>query len=60
VSRPLLPLVVAGGQRADCARFQTVLEKIRVPRVGVGRPRTKRDSIEAGRGFGNGPCRDYL
>ncbi|GHF12280.1 IS5 family transposase [Streptomyces spiralis] len=35
--RPL-SLVVTGGQRADCTQFQTVLAKIRVPRVGPGRP----------------------
>ena len=57
--RPL-SLVVTGGQRADCTQFQTVLEKIRVPGVGVGRPRTKPDSIAADKRYGNGPCREYL
>ncbi|MFS8204800.1 IS5 family transposase [Streptomyces sp. CWNU-52B] len=57
--RPL-PLVVTAGQRADCAQFHTVLAKIRVPRRGPGRPRTKPDSIAADKGYSNGPCREYL
>ncbi|MFE4089026.1 MULTISPECIES: IS5 family transposase [Streptomyces] len=57
--RPL-SLVVTGGQRADCTQFQTVLAKIRVPRVGSGRPRTKPDSLAADKGCSNGPCREYL
>lgn len=57
--RPL-SLVVTGGQRADCTQFQTVLAKIRVPRVGPGRPRTKPDSVAADKGYSNGPCREHL
>ncbi|GGP56238.1 IS5 family transposase [Streptomyces calvus] len=57
--RPL-SLVVTGGQRADCTQFQTVSEKIRVPRVGPGRPRTKPDSLAADKGYSSGPCRKYL
>lgn len=36
--RPLSPTVTPG-QRADCTQFQPVLEKIRVLRSGLGRPR---------------------
>ncbi|WP_432049240.1 IS5 family transposase [Streptomyces asiaticus] len=57
--RPL-SLMVTGGQRADCTQFQPVLEKIRVPRPGPGRPRTKPDSLAADKAYSNGPCRDYL
>ncbi|WP_445516655.1 IS5 family transposase [Streptomyces sp. NEAU-174] len=57
--RPL-SLFITPGQRADCTQFQTVLAKIRVPRVGPGRPRTKPDSIAADKGYSNGPCRAYL
>ena len=57
--RPL-SLIVTGGQRADCTQFQPVLEKIRVPRPGPGRPRTKPDSLAADKAYSNGPCRDYL
>lgn len=57
--RPL-SLVITGGQRADCTQFQAVLAKIRVPRSGPGRPRTKPDSLAADKAYSNGPCREYL
>ncbi|MFF7094456.1 IS5 family transposase [Streptomyces rubradiris] len=57
--RPL-SLVVTGGQRADCTQFKLVLEKIRVPRTGPGRPRKKPDSLAADKAYSNGPCRGYL
>ncbi|MFE7355108.1 transposase [Streptomyces sp. NPDC057543] len=57
--RPL-SLIITPGQRADCTRFQPVLEKIRVPRLGPGRPRRKPDSLSADKAYGNGPCRQYL
>jgi transposase len=37
-----------------------VLAKIRVPRGGPGRPRTKPDSLAADKGYSNGPCREHL
>lgn len=57
--RPL-SLIVTPGQRADCTKFMLVLEKIRVPRVGPGRPRRKPDSLAADKAYSNRPCRDYL
>ncbi|MER5309879.1 IS5 family transposase [Streptomyces sp. NPDC002773] len=57
--RPL-SLIVTPGQRADCTQFKPVLEKIRVPKPGPGRPRNKPDSVAADRAYSNGPCRDYL
>ncbi|WP_405809024.1 transposase [Streptomyces sp. NBC_01520] len=57
--RPL-SLIVTPGQRADCTRFKPVLEKIRVPRPGLGRPRKKPDSLTADRAYSNGPIREYL
>lgn len=53
-------LVVTPGQRADCTQFKPVLEKIRVPRVGPGRPRKKPDSLAADKAYSDGPCREYL
>ncbi|MGY1583884.1 transposase [Streptomyces sp. MN13] len=50
--RPL-SLVVTAGQRADCTQFKPVLEKIRVPRLGTGRPRNKPDSLAADRAYSN-------
>ncbi|RSS57658.1 IS5 family transposase [Streptomyces sp. WAC01280] len=57
--RPL-SLIVTPGQRADCTQFEPVLEKIRVPRIGPGRPRKKPDSLAADKAYSNGPCREYL
>lgn len=57
--RPL-SLIVTPGQRADCTQFIPVLEKIRVPRLGPGRPRKRPDRVAADKAYGNGPCRKYL
>ncbi|MFF3751858.1 transposase [Streptomyces sp. NPDC002018] len=57
--RPL-SLIVTGGQRADCTQFRAVLERIRVPRTGQGRPRSRPDSFTADKAYSNGPCREYV
>ncbi|MGW1107208.1 IS5 family transposase [Streptomyces sp. NPDC002540] len=57
--RPL-SLIVTPGQRADCTQFIPVLEKIRVPRIGPGRPRKTPVSLAADKAHSNGPCPDYL
>ncbi|MFF2518616.1 IS5 family transposase [Streptomyces sp. NPDC058086] len=57
--RPL-SLIVTPGQRADCTQFIAVLEKIRAPRSGPGRPRSKPDSLAAEKAYSNGPVRKYL
>ncbi|GGV18975.1 IS5 family transposase [Streptomyces litmocidini] len=57
--RPL-SLVITPGQRADCTQLKPVLEEIRVPRLGTGRPRKKPDSVAADKAYSNGSCRDYL
>ncbi|MFI7054594.1 IS5 family transposase [Streptosporangium canum] len=57
--RPL-SLILTPGQRADCTQFTFVVEKIRVPRSGPGRPRKTPGSLAADKAYSNGPCRDYL
>ncbi|MFE8938620.1 IS5 family transposase [Streptomyces sp. NPDC007872] len=57
--RPL-PLLVTPEQRADRTQFTPVLEKIRVPRSGLGGPRGKPDRIAADRAYSNVPIREYL
>ncbi|MFI9833842.1 IS5 family transposase [Streptomyces sp. NPDC051913] len=57
--RPL-SLLVTAGQRADCTQFESVLEKIRVPRTGLGRPRKTPESLAGDKAYSNGPCRAYL
>ncbi|MFD3921527.1 IS5 family transposase [Streptomyces sp. NPDC058595] len=57
--RPL-SLVVTPGQGADRTQFKPVLEKIRIPKAGPGRPRKTPDSVAADKTYSNGPCREYL
>lgn len=55
-----LSLVLTPGQRADCTRFEAVMERIRVPRLATGRPRTTPDSVSADKGYSNRRTRAYL
>ncbi|MGW7696500.1 transposase [Streptomyces asiaticus] len=57
--RPL-SLLVTPGQRADCTQFEPVMDKIRVPRAGLGRPRRTPDSVSADKAYSNGKIRGYL
>lgn len=57
--RPL-SLLITPRQRADCTQFKAVLDMIRVPKIGPGRPRKKPDSVAADKAYSNGPIRDYL
>jgi len=57
--RPL-SLIVTPGQRADCTQFTKVLDKIRIPKLGPGRPRKRPDSLAADKAYSNGPIRKYL
>jgi transposase len=57
--RPIA-LVVTGGQRNDGAMLAEVLADIRVPRLGVGRPRTRPDAVVADRAYTNGVNRRML
>ncbi|MFJ2825653.1 transposase [Streptomyces toxytricini] len=42
-----LSVVITAGQRGDSPQFETVLEAIRVPRLGRGRPRKRPDRVRA-------------
>jgi transposase len=55
-----LALVVTAGQRGDCPQFQVVLGRIRVARVGSGRPRTRPDRVLADKAYGSRANRTYL
>lgn len=57
--RPL-SLLVTARQRADCTQFVPVLEKIRVPHLGPGRPRKRPGSVAADTAYSNTPCREYM
>jgi transposase len=56
----LLSLVVTAGQRGDSPQFITVLEGIRVPRVGGGRARTCPDRVLADKAYTSRANRAYL
>ncbi|GAA3086119.1 hypothetical protein GCM10017600_57780 [Streptosporangium carneum] len=43
--------VVTGGNVNDCTQFAAVLEAIRVPSTGVGRPRTRSEHVIADKGY---------
>jgi len=55
-----LSLVVTAGQRGDSPQFQTVLEAIRVPRIGRGRPRARPDRVLGDKAYGSRANRAYL
>ncbi|WP_407648558.1 IS5 family transposase [Gulosibacter molinativorax] len=55
-----LAIVVTGGQRNDGAMLEQVLDDIRVPRVGGGRPRTRPDAVLADKAYGSGVNRRML
>ena len=57
--KPLSVLVTAG-QRGDSLQFQPVLDGIRVPRLGRGRPRTRPDRVLADKAYGSRGNRAYL
>lgn len=55
-----MPLVITAGQRGDSPQFQVVLGRIRVPRIGAGRPRTRPDKVRADKAYGSRANRAYL
>ncbi|WP_455431592.1 IS5 family transposase [Streptomyces gelaticus] len=57
--RPLA-LLITPGQRADCTQFEPVMDQIRVPRKGPGRPRSTPDSVSADKAYSNRKTRAYL
>ncbi|WP_432445223.1 transposase [Streptomyces malaysiensis] len=48
-----MSLVITAGQRGDSPQFQVVLGRIRVPRLGPGRPRTRPDKVRADKAYGS-------
>ena len=58
--RRVLGLVVTAGHRGDSPQFATVLEQIRVPRIGAGHPRTRPVRVLADRAYTSAANRAYL
>jgi transposase len=58
--RKVLSVLVTGGQRGDSPQFVPVLARIRVPRPGVGRPRSRPDRVLADKAYSSKANRAYL
>ena len=57
--RPLA-VVLTPGQRHDSTQLGPLLDAIRVPRPGVGRPRKRPDHLIADKGYSYAGCRSLL
>jgi transposase len=55
-----LSILITAGQRGDSPQFQAVVDRIRVPRLGPGRPRTRPDRVLADKAYGSRANRAYL
>jgi transposase len=55
-----LSIVVTAGQRGDSPQFAAVLDAIAVPRLGLGRPRTRPDRVLADKAYSSRANRAYL
>ncbi|MEU6633332.1 IS5 family transposase [Streptomyces parvus] len=55
-----MAIVVTAGQRGDSPQFEPVLEKIRVPRIGPGRPRVRPERVRADKAYASRKNRAYL
>ncbi|MGC4815680.1 IS5 family transposase [Micromonospora sp. DT228] len=55
-----LSIVLTAGQRGDSPQFVAVLDGIRVPRLGGGRPRTRPDRVLADKAYTSKANRRYL
>ncbi|WP_405862671.1 IS5 family transposase [Streptomyces sp. NBC_00090] len=57
--RPLA-FVLTGGNTNDCPRFTAVMEAIRVPRIGPGRPRIRPAHVLGDKGYSSKAIRTWL
>ncbi len=55
-----MAIVVTAGHRGDSPQFETVLERVRVPRPGPGRPRTRPTRVRADKAYASRKNRAYL
>ncbi|WP_432125274.1 IS5 family transposase, partial [Streptomyces sp. C10-9-1] len=59
VGRPLA-FVLTGGNTNDCTQFTTLMDAIRVPRTGPGRPRTRPGHVIGDKGYSSKAIRIWL
>ncbi|GAA2239175.1 hypothetical protein GCM10010232_27620 [Streptomyces amakusaensis] len=57
--RPLA-FVLTGGNTNDCTQFTAVMDAIRVPRIGPGRPRIRPDHVIGDKGYSSKAIRTWL
>ncbi|MFF2727903.1 hypothetical protein ACFVS9_08345 [Streptomyces sp. NPDC058008] len=55
-----MSIVVTTGQCGDSPQFEPVLEKVRVPRIGWGRPRVRPDRVRADKAYASRRNRAHL
>ncbi|MFF9819610.1 IS5 family transposase [Streptomyces sp. NPDC014006] len=55
-----MSIVITAGQRGDSPQFEPVLNKVRVPRLGPGRPRTRPARVRADKAYAARKNRAYL
>ena len=55
-----MSVVITAGQRGGSPQFEPVLEAIRVPRLGLGRPRKRPDRVRADKTYDSRSNRSYL
>jgi transposase len=55
-----LSVVITPGHRHDCTQLEPLLDAIRVPRLGKGRPRKRPNHLIADRGYSYSTCRRLL
>ncbi|MFE4256673.1 IS5 family transposase [Streptomyces sp. NPDC056910] len=55
-----MSIVATAGQRGDSPQFEPVLEKVRVPHIGPGRPRVRPDRVRADMAYVSRRNRAYL
>jgi transposase len=55
-----MSVVLTAGQRGDTPQFEPVLEKVRVPRIGSGRPRVRLNRVRADKAYASRKNRAYL
>lgn len=55
-----MSIVITAGQRGDSPQFEVVLGRIRVPRLGTGRPRTRPRRVRADKAYASRKNRAYL
>ena len=58
--RKPLSILITAGQRGDSPQFTAVLERIRVPRLDAGRPRTRPDRVLGDKAYSSKDNRAYL